>query len=89
MLTSSGYVSRLDEDLCIGCGNCVEACPFGAIMLKNSRVNIIEDICMGCGVCMTVCLEGGLSLALEPSKGAPLEIYRLLEEAQHLPSSGY
>ncbi len=89
MLTSSGYISRLDEDLCLDCGNCVEACPFGAIMLKNSRLSIIEDTCMGCGVGTTVCSEGGLSLALEPSKGTPLEIYRLMEEAQHLPSSGY
>jgi ferredoxin len=89
MLTSSGYVSRLDEDLCIGCGNCADACPFGAILLKNACVSIIEDICMGCGVCTTVCPEGGLSLVLEPSKGAPLEIYRLMEEAQHFPSSGH
>jgi ferredoxin len=87
MLASSGYVARLDEDLCIGCGNCADACPFGAIMLKNSRISIIEDMCMGCGVCTTVCSEGGLSLVLEPSKGAPLEIFRLMEEAQHLPSS--
>ncbi len=84
MLASSGYVSRLDEDLCIGCGNCMDVCPFGAITLIDSLARINEAMCMGCGVCRTVCLEGGLSLALEPGKGEPLEIFRLMENAQRL-----
>ena len=84
MLTSSGYISWLNEDLCVGCGICVEGCPFSAIVLKSPRVYIDEDLCMGCGFCTTLCSEGGLSRALEPSKGVPLEIFRLMEEAQHL-----
>jgi len=30
MLASSGYVSRVDEELCIGCGDCIPYCQFHA-----------------------------------------------------------
>ena len=28
-------VARLSEDLCVGCGICVKACPFGAITMEG------------------------------------------------------
>lgn len=78
MLTSSGYVSQVDDDLCLGCGNCTEFCQFGALSVLNGQAHVDEAKCMGCGVCLAHCEQGALSLRREPSKGEPLEIFNLI-----------
>ena len=78
MLASSGYVSQLDEELCIGCGVCAEICPFDAITVPDGRAVVDVSRCMGCGVCVDKCDQGALSLAREASKGEPLEIEALM-----------
>ena len=44
-------LAEIDNDKCIKCGKCKEACRFGAI--ENFKV--IEEKCEGCGVCQLVC----------------------------------
>ena len=78
MLASSGYVSRVDEDACIACGDCVELCPFEALTLGEYAAVVDEDLCMGCGVCATHCVQEALTLVREPAKGPPLRVENLL-----------
>lgn len=45
---------------CIGCANCVEACPVGAVSMKESAdgflyPSIDEDKCIHCGKCLSKC----------------------------------
>ena len=81
MLASSGYACKLDELLCIGCGECEYSCQFGALALDGPTSRVDAEKCMGCGVCVSHCAQGALSLEREPGKGEPLEILELLQNA--------
>ncbi len=53
-------VSRVDQDLCLGCGFCEMACPYGAMRLvkipgKGYRSENLPAYCKGCGVCAAGC----------------------------------
>lgn len=74
MLASSGYVCRIDADLCAGCGTCVGTCPFRAVILNGDAAVIDQQSCMGCGVCASVCPTGALTLVRDFSRSDPLEI---------------
>jgi NAD-dependent dihydropyrimidine dehydrogenase PreA subunit len=79
MLASSGYVSQIDDALCIACGICVEACPFGALDMGEESVLVSQERCMGCGICVSSCEQGALSLLRDAKKGEPLELLELLD----------
>jgi Pyruvate/2-oxoacid:ferredoxin oxidoreductase delta subunit len=78
MLASSGYLCQVDESLCISCGECLSACPFGALSQGAFACLVDQNACMGCGICVSRCSQEALSLALEPSRGVPLEITELM-----------
>jgi Pyruvate/2-oxoacid:ferredoxin oxidoreductase delta subunit len=82
MLTSSGYLAEINQDLCIGCLECHPYCQFGALYLNTTESTSVDsEICMGCGVCVDKCSEGAIALELAPSKGIPLEIEKLFAES--------
>jgi Fe-S-cluster-containing hydrogenase component 2 len=53
-------VVRIDEDLCTGCGACVDACPFGAIKLFNDKAWKC-DLCGGDPRCVKFCSQGAIT----------------------------
>ncbi len=66
-ITVEGVVSHVDEAMCRGCGECVEACPFGAISLEElesgRKVAVSrEALCKGCGACAVACPTGAASI---------------------------
>jgi Pyruvate/2-oxoacid:ferredoxin oxidoreductase delta subunit len=77
MLASSGFVSEVDHELCIGCGTCSGFCQFDAIMMVNGLAHVDFEKCMGCGVCTAKCEQGAITLRREPVKGEPLDICAL------------
>ncbi len=84
MIASSGYVARVDEGLCAGCGKCVEVCQFSAISVVDGFARIDNSACMGCGVCVAHCPQEAILLLRAPAKGEPLEIQRLIAHAAQL-----
>jgi len=53
-------VAQVNQDLCLGCGFCELACPYGAMRLvqipgKGYRSENIPAYCKGCGVCAAGC----------------------------------
>jgi ferredoxin len=78
MLASSGYLSHVDEELCIGCAACEEYCQFEALTVPNGSAIVDKERCMGCGVCVSKCDQGALSLERALQKGEPLEILDIM-----------
>ena len=46
---------KIDKEICIGCGTCVENCPVSAISMVDGKAEINEEICVHCGTCAGVC----------------------------------
>jgi len=80
MLASSGYVSEVDQDICIGCGICSGFCQFDAIKMVEGLANIAYEKCMGCGVCSSKCEQEAITLNRDPAKGEPLDICALQDQ---------
>ncbi len=46
---------------CSACGNCVAACPVGAISMDHHAAEI-SPACKGCGICLNTCPQGAIHL---------------------------
>ena len=81
MIISSGYVCRLEQELCIECEACMDNCQFGALSYQGGSISVDDQICMGCGVCVSVCPVDAMTLVIDPNKPAPLEMDQLIPES--------
>lgn len=81
MLAGSGYVAKVDAERCVGCGNCVKFCQFGALKARDRALQIKTNRCMGCGACVSKCPKQALSLVADPCKGMPLLVEDIVKNA--------
>ncbi|MHA1752321.1 MAG: 4Fe-4S binding protein [Candidatus Helarchaeota archaeon] len=63
IITSTNYVSQINQDICIGCGTCIERCPMDTISLNDDNKAVVnESHCIGCGICARFCPEEAVTL---------------------------
>ncbi len=49
-------IVRIDEQVCIGCTLCIQACPVDAILGAAKHMHtVIESECTGCNLCIPPC----------------------------------
>lgn len=66
---------EIDKSKCIGCGNCVDVCPFGALSLEGDTV-VVNEKCTGCGACIEACPTMALLLPKgQPTKNKDINEY--------------
>jgi heterodisulfide reductase subunit A len=56
----------VDEMMCVGCGQCIETCPYSAIEFVEIRgrqvARVMEALCKGCGTCAGTCPSKAITL---------------------------
>lgn len=53
---TTDHVVYVDEQVCIGCTLCIQACPVDAFVgASKVMTTVIEDECTGCDLCIPVC----------------------------------
>ena len=59
-------IIQVDQELCAGCGACVEVCSEGAIHVLENRVMIDDSLCTQCEACIEACVNDAISASPDP-----------------------
>jgi electron transport complex protein RnfB len=65
-------VAVIDEDTCIGCTKCIQACPVDAIVGASKLMHtVIASWCTGCELCLPPCPVDCIELVAVPALPEP------------------
>lgn len=59
MIMAESLNAYIEEERCLGCGLCVDICPYGAPTTvqteRGVKMRIVDALCKGCGTCVVSC----------------------------------
>lgn len=58
----------VNEEKCIGCGQCINYCPQQAISIVNKKALIDLNLCIECGSCINICPQEAISPGNSPQQ---------------------
>ena len=57
------YKIEVDEEKCIGCGDCVDVCPVDVYEMQNEKsVPVNAEECTGCESCLEACEQEAITV---------------------------
>jgi len=63
-VTVKSITAFVNEDICVGCGNCALVCPFSAVEVQPRNGKKVASVtiaqCKGCGNCVVTCHSGAM-----------------------------
>jgi ferredoxin len=74
---TTNFLPQIADDLCNGCGKCVDACPVEAMTLvsandpqkpRKKKAVLDDERCLGCGVCIATCAKDALMLRMREER---------------------
>ncbi|HOX71222.1 MAG: RnfABCDGE type electron transport complex subunit B [Dokdonella sp.] len=81
-IESNPTVAVIDENVCIGCTKCIQACPVDAIVGSAKRMHtIIATECTGCELCIPPCPVD--CIVMVATSAMPLMRAEILDRAIH------
>lgn len=73
-------IIAIDEKKCTGCGDCIPACPEGALQVIDGKARLISDLfCDGLGACIGCCPTGAMTV--ETREAEPYNERRVMIES--------
>ncbi len=59
-------VIQVNQELCTGCGMCIDSCSVEAIRLVDQHAVITETLCTQCEACIGACMDGAITAFFKP-----------------------
>lgn len=75
--TKSRFAPVFDRQVCVACEHhdCVAGCIFGALSVREGKLNVDYSKCWGCGLCTRTCSRGTVKM-------------RVVRDLQYIPVNG-
>ena len=71
-VTPENTIALIDEETCIGCVKCIDACPVDAIVGSAKQLHaVIPEYCTGCKLCLPPCPVDCISMIPHINPGHP------------------
>ncbi len=70
-------IIKIDDEKCVGCGKCVNACPGGALEMVDGKAKMVrENMCDGIGKCIGKCPVDAIEfIEIETNDSVPQPVH--------------